>query len=138
MFISRALEKIASEKETKKSSNSDLRDACYAGIAFLKTRVDLSGSGKTDPGAHMPPSQSQGGALLNDEQLLIPFELACKSKSPKVVAISLDCLQKLIAYGHVPNNALESSGNVRLIERIVRTICACFHVSKLSLARILD
>uniref|UniRef100_A0A5K3F6V9 SEC7 domain-containing protein n=1 Tax=Mesocestoides corti TaxID=53468 RepID=A0A5K3F6V9_MESCO len=130
MFISRALEKIASEKQTRKSSNVELREACWDGIAFLRTRVDISG-GDSDKSLrsdiYTPPSQSQGGALLNDEKLLIPFELACKSKSPKIVATSLDCLQKLIAYGHVPNDAFDSTGNVRLIDRIVQTICSCFN-----------
>ncbi len=132
MFIARALEKITNEKETKKSANAELREACRNGITYLKTRVDISNVKKDQapgPGAYMPPSQSMDGALLNDEQLLIPFELACKSRSPKVVATSLDCLQKLIAYGHVPNEAVDSTGKARLIERIVQTICACFHVS---------
>lgn len=126
MFISRALEKMAVEKHTRRSSNTQLRDACRDGIEYLKTRINISECDKID--SHMPP-QAHGGALLTDEKLLLPFELACKSKSPKIVAISLDCLQKLIAYGHVPNDAVDSTGKVRIIERIVQTICSCFNVS---------
>ncbi|VDL61592.1 unnamed protein product [Hymenolepis diminuta] len=123
MFISRALEKIATEKQSRRSSNIQLRDACREGIEYLKTRVNILDGDKND--SHLPP-QSQGGALLTDEKLLLPFELASRSRNPKIVAISLDCLQKLIAYGHVPNDAYDSSGTVRIIERIVQTICSCF------------
>lgn len=126
MFISRALEKIATEKQSRRSSNIQLRDACREGIEYLKTRVNILDGDKND--SHLPP-QSQGGALLTDEKLLLPFELASRSRNPKIVAISLDCLQKLIAYGHVPNDAYDSSGTVRIIERIVQTICSCFSVS---------
>ena len=132
MFISRALEKIAADKQSRKSSNLELREACRKGIEYLKAQVNQSR--KNDGGLHvsdgyMSPSQSQENALLNDEKLLLPLELACKSKSPKIVALSLDCLQKLIAYGHVSNTAVDSSGKVRVIERIVQTICSCFNVS---------
>ncbi|KAH9280655.1 Brefeldin A-inhibited guanine nucleotide-exchange protein 2 [Echinococcus granulosus] len=130
MFISRALEQIITEKQTRKPSNNELREACCDGIEFLKTRINLPENGKNGSlgsDGYMPTSQAQRGALLNDEKLLRPLELACKSKSPKIVAISLDCLQKLIAYGHIPNNALDSSGKEGVTERIVQTICSCFN-----------
>ncbi|VDM16431.1 unnamed protein product [Hydatigera taeniaeformis] len=125
MFISRALEQIIAEKQIRKPSNNELREACRDGIEFLKTRIGVLEKGKHDSlgsNGYMPTLQAQGGALLNDEKLLRPLELACKSKSPKIVAISLDCLQKLIAYGHIPNNASSD----KVIRRIVQTICSCF------------
>lgn len=127
MFISRALEKIAADKLSRKSPYLELREACREGVEYLKMRVDLSRNGDTSD-SYMPQSLSQENALLNSEKLLIPLELACKSKSSKIVAISLDCLQKLVAYGHVSNGAVDS-GNMRIIERIVQTICSCFNVS---------
>lgn len=135
MFISRALEQIIAEKQTRKPSNNELREACRDGIEFLKTRINLLEKGKHESlgsNGYMPTSQAQGGALLNDEKLLRPLELACKSKSPKIVAISLDCIQKLIAYGHVPNTALDPSGKAGVIKRIVQTICSCFNVRSLA------
>nr|VZI51641.1 unnamed protein product [Spirometra erinaceieuropaei] len=130
MFLTRALERILSEKETKRAANADLRNACREGITCLASRSDPPGSSSTDlknsSGDHVPPLMLSEGPLLNDERILLPFELACKSKSPKVVAIALDSLQKLIAYGHVSNDAYDSSGKTRLIERIVATICSCF------------
>jgi len=37
-------------------------------------------------------------------------------------------LQKLIAYGHLTGNAADSTTpGKRLIDRIVETICGCFH-----------
>ncbi|KAL7059279.1 hypothetical protein AAHC03_013401 [Spirometra sp. Aus1] len=130
MFLTRALERILSEKETKRAANADLRNACREGITCLAARSDPPGNSSTDlknsSGDHVPPLMLSEGPLLNDERILLPFELACKSKSPKVVAIALDSLQKLIAYGHVSNDAYDSSGKTRLIERIVATICSCF------------
>lgn len=40
---------------------------------------------------------------------------------------ALDCLQKLIAYGHLTANIPDSTTPGKLlIDRIVETICACF------------
>ncbi|VDK88816.1 unnamed protein product [Dibothriocephalus latus] len=133
MFLTRALEKILNEKETKRANNIELRNACKEGIKCLAARSNPPGSSssadhKNSSGNHFPPLMLKEGPLLNDERILLPFELACGSKSPKVVAIALDSIQKLIAYGHVSNDAYDSSGKTRLIERIVATVCSCFQV----------
>ncbi|KAJ8964688.1 hypothetical protein NQ317_016721 [Molorchus minor] len=52
---------------------------------------------------------------------------ACQSKSYRIVVTALDCLQKLIAYGHLTANVPDSTTPGKLlIDRIVETICACF------------
>uniref|UniRef100_A0A8C2NZI0 SEC7 domain-containing protein n=1 Tax=Capra hircus TaxID=9925 RepID=A0A8C2NZI0_CAPHI len=49
------------------------------------------------------------------------------SKCPRIVSTSLDCLQKLIAYGHLTGNAPDSTTpGKKLIDRIIETICGCF------------
>uniref|UniRef100_A0A8C7UKI5 ADP-ribosylation factor guanine nucleotide-exchange factor 2 (brefeldin A-inhibited) n=1 Tax=Oncorhynchus mykiss TaxID=8022 RepID=A0A8C7UKI5_ONCMY len=107
MFLSRALEKILSDKEVKRSQHSQLRKAC---------QVALDGS-------VVPPRAN----YIEADQYVLPFELACQSKSPRVVSTSLDCLQKLIAYGHITGNASDSSApGKRLIDRLLETICNCF------------
>ena len=40
----------------------------------------------------------------NSQVLNLVIYLACQSKSAKLVVISLDGLQKLIAYGHLTGN----------------------------------
>lgn len=88
--------------------------------------------------------------MISAEKYFRPFELACQSKSPRIVVTSLDCLQvsrnryspyrqrvllnqsiiiiiqqKLIAYGHLTGNCTNDSGKP-LIDKIVETICDCF------------
>ncbi|VDP90426.1 unnamed protein product [Echinostoma caproni] len=131
MFLIKAIEKIAAERETRKSQNAALRKACEE--ALEKLRTPTSSSNQTSGSVadektsdHLPPLRSDSGMLLADEKLLKPLQLACSMKSPKIVTTAVDTLQKLIAYGHVPNEAVGSSGKVRLIEQIVTTICSCF------------
>lgn len=65
--------------------------------------------------------------MLTTEKYFLPFELACQSKSSRIVVTALDCLQKLIAYGHLTANVPDSTTPGKLlIDRIVETICACF------------
>uniref|UniRef100_A0A8W4FGK8 ADP ribosylation factor guanine nucleotide exchange factor 2 n=1 Tax=Sus scrofa TaxID=9823 RepID=A0A8W4FGK8_PIG len=106
MFVSRALEKILADKEVKRPQHSQLRRACQVAL-----------------GAAAPPKAN----FIEADKYFLPFELACQSKSPRVVSTSLDCLQKLIAYGHITGNAPDSGApGKRLIDRIVETICNCF------------
>ncbi|XP_058847155.1 brefeldin A-inhibited guanine nucleotide-exchange protein 2-like isoform X2 [Acipenser ruthenus] len=66
-------------------------------------------------------------SFIEADKYFLPFELACQSKSPRMVSTSLDCLQKLIAYGHITGNAPDSGApGKRLIDRILETICNCF------------
>ncbi|CAJ0935471.1 unnamed protein product [Ranitomeya imitator] len=65
--------------------------------------------------------------FIEADRYFLPFELACQLKSPRVVSTSLDCLQKLIAYGHITGKAPDKGiAGKRLIDRIVDTICNCF------------
>lgn len=84
---------------------------------------------------------------MDAEQYFLPFELACQSRTPRIVVTALDCLQKLIAYGHLsgsgsatPSDHAVAVGAINgsstpgtpsdqpqlLIDRIVSTICNCF------------
>ena len=66
-------------------------------------------------------------ARLEADKYFLPFELACQSKTPRLVVISLDGLQKLIAYGHMTgNSASVSTPGKRQIDNVVDTICGCF------------
>ena len=66
-------------------------------------------------------------ARLEADKYFLPFELACQSKTPRLVVISLDGLQKLIAYGHMTgNSASVTTPGKRQIDNVVDTICGCF------------
>uniref|UniRef100_A0A8D0HQT5 ARF guanine nucleotide exchange factor 2 n=1 Tax=Sphenodon punctatus TaxID=8508 RepID=A0A8D0HQT5_SPHPU len=111
MFVSRALEKILAEKEAKRPPHGQLRRACQVAL------------GESGQGTVAPPKAN----FIEADKYFLPFELACQSKSPRIVSTSLDCLQKLIAYGHITGNAPDSGApGKRLIDRIVETICNCF------------
>lgn len=118
MFVSRALEKILADKEVKRPQHSQLRRACQVALDEIKAEIE-----KQRLGAAAPPKAN----FIEADKYFLPFELACQSKSPRVVSTSLDCLQKLIAYGHITGNAPDSGApGKRLIDRIVETICNCF------------
>jgi len=73
------------------------------------------------------PQPKNDSNVITAEKYFLPFELACQSKSPRIVVTALDCLQKLIAYGHLTGNVPDSTEpNKLLIVRIVETICGCF------------
>uniref|UniRef100_A0A665WII8 ADP-ribosylation factor guanine nucleotide-exchange factor 1 (brefeldin A-inhibited) n=1 Tax=Echeneis naucrates TaxID=173247 RepID=A0A665WII8_ECHNA len=121
MFLTRALEKILADKEVKKAHHSQLRKACEVALGkFLPSGDCKSGS------STLPPIKSKTNFIEADKYFL-PFELACQSKCPRIVITSLDCLQKLIAYGHLTGSAPDSTApGKKLIDRIIETICACF------------
>ncbi|XP_019395342.1 PREDICTED: brefeldin A-inhibited guanine nucleotide-exchange protein 2 [Crocodylus porosus] len=118
MFVSRALEKILAEKEAKRPPHGQLRRACQVALDEIKAEIE-----KPSQGTAAPPKAN----FIEADKYFLPFELACQSKSPRIVSTSLDCLQKLIAYGHITGNAPDSGApGKRLIDRIVETICNCF------------
>ncbi|XP_050837938.1 brefeldin A-inhibited guanine nucleotide-exchange protein 2 isoform X2 [Serinus canaria] len=118
MFVSRALEKILAEKEAKRPPHGQLRRACQVALDEIKSELE-----KQREGTAAPPKAN----FIEADKYFLPFELACQSKSPRIVSTALDCLQKLIAYGHITGNAPDSGApGKRLIDRIVETICNCF------------
>uniref|UniRef100_A0A8C2DNS1 ADP-ribosylation factor guanine nucleotide-exchange factor 1 (brefeldin A-inhibited) n=1 Tax=Cyprinus carpio TaxID=7962 RepID=A0A8C2DNS1_CYPCA len=120
MFLTRALEKILADKEVKKAHHSQLRKACEVALAlFILNEISQ--------GSHtLPPIKSKTNFIEADKYFL-PFELACQSKCPRIVITSLDCLQKLIAYGHLTGSAPDNTTpGKKLIDRIIETICGCF------------
>ncbi|XP_055681945.1 brefeldin A-inhibited guanine nucleotide-exchange protein 1 [Lutzomyia longipalpis] len=132
MFIVRALEKILADKDIKRShhSQSQLKRACDVALEEIKQELKESGQVEnleTAPSAALPLPKNDSANTINAEKYFLPFELACQSKTPRIVVTALDCLQKLIAYGHLTGNIPDSSNPGKfLIDRIVTTICNCF------------
>lgn len=64
---------------------------------------------------------------IRAEKYFLPFDLACQSKCSRIVNVSLDCIQKLIAYGHLTGGSTETSEQGRhIVDRIVEVVCGCF------------
>ncbi|KAF7488125.1 Brefeldin A-inhibited guanine nucleotide-exchange protein 1 [Sarcoptes scabiei] len=131
MFITRALEKILAERDIRKSSNSSLKKSCELVLGKIKNEIDTA---KGDEDCHLslnsstlPQPKSQKN-LFDEEFFFAPFELAYLSKSTPIVIIALDCLQKLIAYGHFTGNQIDSRSEEKklLIDTMVNSICNCF------------
>lgn len=75
----------------------------------------------------LPLPKNDASNIITAEKYFLPFELACQSKASRIVVTALDCLQKLIAYGHLTGNIPDSTTPRKLlIDRIVETICSCF------------
>uniref|UniRef100_A0A4W4GBI9 SEC7 domain-containing protein n=1 Tax=Electrophorus electricus TaxID=8005 RepID=A0A4W4GBI9_ELEEL len=130
MFLTRALEKILADKEVRKAHHAQLRKACEVALEEIKAESEkLSSSAAGDSkssSSTLPPIKSKTSFIEADKYFL-PFELACQSKCPRIVSTSLDCLQKLIAYGHLTGSAPDSTApGKKLIDRIMETICGCF------------
>lgn len=126
MFITRALEKILNDREIKRSYHSQLRKACEVALGEIKNEAkDYNQLDNTSSALPLPKSKAGN---LEAEKYFLPFELACQSKSPRIVITALDCIQKLIAYGHLTGNIPDPTIPAKqLIDRIVETICSCFH-----------
>ncbi|CAF4593008.1 unnamed protein product, partial [Rotaria sp. Silwood2] len=110
MFLKRALEKLLSEKDMKKSQYQQVKRACETALVSVTK----------DP-------QTTDVSYIN-ETYFLPFELACALNHPRMVDTSLDCLQKLLLNGHLIGNIIDPTDSTKLlIDRIVSVICACFH-----------
>ncbi|XP_026480645.1 brefeldin A-inhibited guanine nucleotide-exchange protein 1 [Ctenocephalides felis] len=127
MFIVRALEKILADKDIRRSHHSQLKRACELALGEIKTELKDGGEDTTLNSSATLPLPKNDSNIINAEKYFLPFELACQSKSSRIVVTALDCLQKLIAYGHLTGNIPDSTAPGKyLIDRIVKTICLCF------------
>ncbi|XP_068119264.1 brefeldin A-inhibited guanine nucleotide-exchange protein 2 [Hyperolius riggenbachi] len=118
MFLCRGLERILGERELRKAQHAPLRRACEVARDEIKAELE-----REKFGSELPSKPK----FIEADKYFLPFELSCQTKSPRIVSTALDCLQKLIAYGHITGNAPDKGiAGKRLIDRIVDTICNCF------------
>ncbi|XP_062506854.1 brefeldin A-inhibited guanine nucleotide-exchange protein 1-like isoform X3 [Corticium candelabrum] len=124
MFLKRALEKILADKETRRSHNAQLRKACTAVLDDLKLKKNEEDGVRKDSGVLPHPDIKP---YVNADHFFLPFELCCQSRQPRLVVTALDCLQKLMAYGHLIGNTPDPTQPGRLIiDRIIDMVCSCF------------
>lgn len=90
-------------------------------------KAELKNSSNENTTSSALPLPKRDSTSVSAEKYFLPFELACQSKASRIVVTALDCLQKLIAYGHLTGNVPDSTTQGKLlIDRIVETICVCF------------
>ncbi|CAI8011228.1 Brefeldin A-inhibited guanine nucleotide-exchange protein 2 [Geodia barretti] len=115
LFLTRALEKILSERELRRSQHQELRKACETALKEIKVELKK------------PSTSSSPEVLVVADKYYQPFELACRCSVPRITITALDCLQKLIANGALRGNQPDPDNpDKRLIDRIINTICSCF------------
>jgi len=65
----------------------------YFSCVFLESiKSECQAEEKTDASSALPLPKD-GSSAISAEKYFRPFELACQSKSPRIVVTSLDCLQ---------------------------------------------
>jgi brefeldin A-inhibited guanine nucleotide-exchange protein len=112
MFLRGALEKIVAEKDVKRQQHAQLRKACESALgecvctcACANHAEELSAELQAYESEHRHQQATSSSAIvpslhhfINADRYFLPFELACASKSPRIVVIALDCLQVSCMY----------------------------------------
>nr|CAD2199146.1 unnamed protein product [Meloidogyne enterolobii] len=128
MFLKASIERILTDAGTRRKENVELRKACEESLEQLNAELQTFGQQQTENGTG--PSCAilpNGNNIFLADRYFPPFELACQSKSSKIVINALDSLQKLISYGHLIGNQPDSDNPEQLlIDRVVQAICAPF------------
>ncbi|CAD5207446.1 unnamed protein product [Bursaphelenchus okinawaensis] len=121
MFLKTSIEKLLHESSIHKKHNAELKKACENALEQLKREAEQNDN--NNKGAVLP---SHHGYVFADPYFL-PLDLACRSTTPKIAAIALDCIQKLVTYGHLVGNTPDPADpNKMLIDRIVEAVCTPF------------
>ena len=107
MYLRKAISILLAHKDvSKRSSHTELRVACEEALKQLDDQFPLNGSATPESPSSGSISSSTvlpepNPLLVHVEKFFRPFELACQSKTPKIVCSALDSIEKLVAYGHI-------------------------------------
>eukprot|EP01135_Chromosphaera_perkinsii_P000995 Nk52_evm9s156 gene=Nk52_evmTU9s156 len=128
-FLARVLQKILADRDIKKSKYADLKAACESTIEVLKKEGKGSvDSPQVEESVHnllSPPNPEE--EFVDADRYFEPFRLACASKNQIFVTLALDCIQKLIAYGHLRGTSVvEGNPGKSSVDVIIDSVCECF------------
>ena len=104
MFVEKALTNLLADRDIRRSHNAELKAACEKVLGDLRDGAAAAAAAAEPPqdgGAASVLPEVDATSPLDMESLFKPFELACQSRSPRMVTASLDSIQKLVAYGHI-------------------------------------
>ncbi|GJD07126.1 Brefeldin A-inhibited guanine nucleotide-exchange protein 2 [Galdieria sulphuraria] len=65
---------------------------------------------------------------IGNEKVFEALLLGCDSGKTQVVVVSLDTLQKLIAYGWIQAKAFRDKKETRVVDDVVKSVCDCFQM----------
>ncbi|KAH9305376.1 hypothetical protein KI387_009780, partial [Taxus chinensis] len=138
---------LSSEPTTKLPSNEKLhpRDSDVDGDGEISIQEEAeTKTSQTNPSLisgedHLPQNLRGSEAITatlstaghtlegSDAELVLqPLRLAFETKIPKLVEPALDCLHKLIAYGHLEGDGgLEGGKNGAIFTDIINMVCGC-------------
>ena len=133
MYVQKQIEKLLQHRDIKRTSHSELKAACEDALNTLKAENLVAekpasvqnGSANDVSGGSVCGSESPSGSIgssfsgtwvlpepnpscVHVEKFFLPFELACQSKTPKIVCSALDSIEKLIAYGHISHEYFDN------------------------------
>ena len=118
MYVRKAISTLLSHKEISKSSHRELKNACEEALKSLDEQFPINGGAGQNSSPSSPSSSSVSSfsvlpepnpILVHVEKFFLPFELACRSKTPRIVCSALDSIEKLVAYGHISYEYFEVS-----------------------------
>ena len=133
MYVQKQIEKLLQHRDIKRASHSELKAACVDALNTLKAE-NVSAEKPSTPVPNGAPNEGSAGSVCGSdspdsigsrasaawvlpepnpscvhvEKFFLPFELACQSKTPKIVCSALDSVEKLIAYGHISHEYFDN------------------------------
>ncbi|KAK9051458.1 hypothetical protein SSX86_028085 [Deinandra increscens subsp. villosa] len=95
-----------------------------------KSADDNQSDADASPQSQLPGVLHDSGTneltLAESELILSPFVNACASGNVKIAEPALDCIQKLIAHGHLHGEADPTGGpDSKLLAKLIESVCKC-------------
>lgn len=105
VFVTSALESLASSKEARRSK--PLKDSTATALEMVRAATTTS-----------------DGAVLDPRVVFESLRLACETKSVALQVTALDCTAKLVSYAFFADD--EPTADVSLADLVVDTVCDCY------------
>ncbi|KAH9575107.1 hypothetical protein CY35_01G094700 [Sphagnum magellanicum] len=111
-FVTRSFEKLLKDAPGRRYAHLHLALKAY--LAATMAAATMAEAGNSLQG-------------FEADLVLLPLRLAFETKEPKLVETALDCLHKLISYGHLEGEAgIEGGKNSVTATQIFNMVCASF------------
>ncbi|CAK9230341.1 unnamed protein product [Sphagnum troendelagicum] len=130
--VSEALDKVIKNAAWRK--HGKLVQDCKAALEKLassSSEPEIGVNGGGGGGAESPLFDDKGQCYkdVQAEIILLPLISACETAYPKVVEPALDCLQKLIAHGHLRGEMDTLTPDSKLLLQVMDAVCRCYDMA---------
>lgn len=123
------LQQTSTKGEASVNSHEDAEEGDRPAPAVPEAASTSLPSKPTSTGQAAAAILAEAGHNLEESQadlVVLPLRLAIETKQAKLVETALDCLHKLIAYGHLGGEAgLEGGRNVVMATQLFNLVCGC-------------